>query len=85
VLTATASPLSGGAINANPAPDCNGGLQYTSGTNVTLTAIPNGAALFTGWSGDATGTTNPIQVTLNGDKIITANFKTWWYFPFVTK
>jgi len=49
---------------------------YPNGANVTLTAIPNLGYEFTGWSGDITGTTNPVVVTMNKNKSITANFKT---------
>lgn len=54
-------------------------LPYTlpnlaSGTSVTFEAIQDVSSNFTGWSGDASGTTNPLTVTMNGNKNITANF-----------
>lgn len=49
-------------------------LTYNSGTNVLLTATPLVGFTFSSWSGDATGTDNPLTVTVNGDKNITANF-----------
>ena len=48
--------------------------SYASGTSVQLTAAPNPGYIFTGWSGDITGTTNPATVTMNSNKTITANF-----------
>jgi len=50
-----------------------GGL-FEQGTPQTLTATPGVGFMFSGWSGDATGTTNPLTVTMSGNKTITANF-----------
>ena len=50
--------------------------SYNANRVVTLTAVPNAGYVFTGWSGDATGTTNPLSVTMLGNKNITANFQT---------
>lgn len=47
---------------------------YTSGTSVTLTASAASGYSFTGWSGSASGSSNPLTVTMNGNKTITANF-----------
>jgi uncharacterized repeat protein (TIGR02543 family) len=47
---------------------------YDYGTTVTLTPTPNTGYTFTSWSGDATGTNNPLTVTMNANKNITANF-----------
>lgn len=47
---------------------------YLSGTSVQLTATPNAGYTFASWSGDATGTTNPLAVAMNANKNITANF-----------
>ena len=40
---------------------------------VTLTAVPGQNASFTGWSG-AYGDVNPLVITMDGDKSITATF-----------
>jgi N-acetylneuraminic acid mutarotase len=48
--------------------------SYSSGTVVSLSATPVSGQQFTGWSGDATGTTNPLSVTMNGNKNIIGNF-----------
>ncbi len=47
---------------------------YNSGTHVTLQAFADLNAHFVGWSGDATGNTNPLDVTMDSDKSITATF-----------
>jgi uncharacterized repeat protein (TIGR02543 family) len=48
--------------------------SYLGGTNVQLTATPNPGYIFSGWSGNATGTENPLLVQMNSNKNITANF-----------
>ncbi|WP_051205365.1 InlB B-repeat-containing protein [Salinimicrobium xinjiangense] len=47
---------------------------YSSGTTVKLTAIPATGYQFSSWSGDASGSTNPLTITMNANKNITANF-----------
>jgi len=47
---------------------------YNHGSNVVLTATPAAGYVFTSWSGDATGTTNPLTVNMTSNKTITANF-----------
>ena len=47
---------------------------YTSGASVILTPAPTTGFVFSSWSGDATGTANPLTVTMNANKNITANF-----------
>jgi uncharacterized repeat protein (TIGR02543 family) len=58
-----------GTVAANPSQ-----VLYDSNTVVQLTATPNTGYSFSGWSGDATGSTNLLSVTMNGNKNITANF-----------
>lgn len=48
--------------------------QYNPGNIVELTATAAPGWVFTGWSGDATGNTNPLDVTMDADKNITATF-----------
>ena len=50
-----------------------GGI-YSPGTAVTLTANPMFTMAFTGWSGGATGSANPLSLTLNANTTVTANF-----------
>ena len=48
--------------------------DYNSGTILELTAIPLSGWRFKEWSGDITGTENPVQITINETKKITAVF-----------
>jgi hypothetical protein len=48
---------------------------YDAGTVVTLTANGIGTYVFSFWSGDLSGTTNPQNITMNGPKNVTANFR----------
>jgi len=41
-----------------------------------LRATPETGWIFSNWSGDASGTANPLNVTINTNKSITANFQT---------
>jgi uncharacterized repeat protein (TIGR02543 family) len=68
-LAVTASPLAGGTVGKSPDQ-----ASYTDGSVVQLTATPATGYHFTGWSGDASGNTNPLSVTMTGNKSITANF-----------
>jgi arabinogalactan endo-1,4-beta-galactosidase len=47
---------------------------YALNTDVTLTATPNPGWLFTGWSGDTSGTSNTLVIKMDSDKDITAKF-----------
>lgn len=47
---------------------------YTNGSSVILTAAPAVGYVFSSWSGDATGSVNPLTVVMNANKNITANF-----------
>jgi len=47
---------------------------YAHGETVSLTAAPNTGYTFTGWSGDASGTSNPVTITMNANKSVTAAF-----------
>ena len=53
--------------------DISGGT-YNENSNVTVTAAPAEGYTFSGWSGDASGSTNPLSVSMTGDKNITASF-----------
>src|SRR5690554_2887252 len=48
--------------------------NYASGANVSLTATPSTGYTFSYWSGDASGSSNPLSVTMNANKNITAVF-----------
>jgi uncharacterized repeat protein (TIGR02543 family) len=49
--------------------------NYDHGTPATLTATPNLGYIFTGWTGDASGTENPLSITMDTDKTVGANFE----------
>lgn len=68
-LTMNADPSGAGTVSVNP-----GGPGYYSGQQVTLTATPSVGYAFANWSGDATGSNNPLTVTMSGDRTVTANF-----------
>ena len=53
--------------------DPPGGV-YDAGTVVTLTAEPDAAYLFTGWSGDLSGDDNPATIVMDDDRDVTATF-----------
>lgn len=48
--------------------------RYNHGSSVVLTATPSPGFVFSSWSGSATGSSNPLTVTMDQDKSITANF-----------
>ena len=51
-----------------------GSRPYSSGSIIELNAIPEKDWLFSNWSGDISGSKNPIRVTINSDKNIYATF-----------
>jgi len=51
-----------------------GGGTYQAGSSVTITATPNAGYVFTGWTGDASGTTNPLTFVMTANKVIGATF-----------
>jgi hypothetical protein len=48
--------------------------SYLHGVAVTLTAVSDSACSFIGWSGDASGTENPLVVTMDAARSIVAHF-----------
>jgi hypothetical protein len=52
-----------------------GSLWYNSGKKVSLRAKANKNYVFTGWSGNASGTESRYSLIMNGPKNITGNFK----------
>ena len=69
-LTVTISPAGSGTVTKSPDQP-----TYLPGTQVTLTA--SSSFPFVGWSGDASGNTNPLTVTMDAAKNITANFQAY--------
>lgn len=66
-----------GAVNHNLGPaGCTAGTctwDFTAGLVVTLTATPDAASTFTGWSGDCTGTA-PCTLTVTKQFNVVATF-----------
>ena len=63
------SPSGSGNVQTNPSGKC-----FAPGTMVTLTAFAGLGYEFSNWSGDASGSTNPLTVTMSSNKSIIANF-----------
>ncbi|HEU0037901.1 MAG TPA: hypothetical protein VFR76_01380 [Verrucomicrobiae bacterium] len=61
-----------GSINVNPP-----GNVFATNQSVTLTATPYAGQGFINWSGDASGTENPLTVAMSQSRVITANFTNW--------
>jgi uncharacterized repeat protein (TIGR01451 family) len=53
--------------------------EYLSGTTVLVTATAQAGSVFEGWSGAATGTTNPASILMDADKVLTATFRALTY------
>ncbi len=68
-LDAVVSPLASGSVTRSPDQ-----ASYLDGAGVQLTAAAITGWHFVGWSGDASGSTNPLDVTMDADKSITATF-----------
>jgi hypothetical protein len=81
-VTAVFASLGGTKTNAlTVIPDGRGqvtltppGNRFPLNTNVVLQATPDAGQEFLGWSGAASGSDNPLVVTINSNKVITASF-----------
>ncbi|HYC88767.1 MAG TPA: InlB B-repeat-containing protein [Thermoanaerobaculia bacterium] len=67
--TLTTNVSGSGSISRSP-----DAASYASGTVVTLTATPAAGFVFSGWSGDLTGTANPATITMSANRTVTATF-----------
>ena len=65
-------PFPGGGTAVTKSPDK---ATYHYGETVLLTAVPGTGELFSNWSGDVTGNTNPSNILIDGDKSVTATFE----------
>ena len=65
----TTDIVGGGVVQLDPP-----GGTYSEGTVVELTAVADSGYVFDSWSGDVTGSDNPVAITMDGDKAVTANF-----------
>jgi uncharacterized repeat protein (TIGR02543 family) len=68
----------GWILTLAPSADQNGKVsgagEFVSGTEATLTALGNAGYVFSGWTGAAAGSANPIAVTMDSDKTVGATF-----------
>lgn len=68
-LMVNVNPSESGSVQAIPNKS-----NYSCAEEVILTAIPNSDWYFASWSGDLGGSSNPANITMEGEKEITANF-----------
>jgi uncharacterized repeat protein (TIGR02543 family) len=86
-LNITLTGSGGGSVYATPAgsqggiaclkaldPDVNCSDTYNLNDPVHLTAAANWKSIFTGWTGDFNGSTNPLDITMGGNRSYTATF-----------
>jgi hypothetical protein len=70
-FTLTINVVGSGSVNRTPT-----NSSYPSGATVILTAISNDPSwFFSNWSGDSNDTANPFNITMDGNKVITATFQ----------
>ncbi|MBL0225105.1 MAG: hypothetical protein IPQ16_05860 [Geobacteraceae bacterium] len=77
LLTITKSGTGTGTVNSSPAGiDCGTtcSSSFTTGSQVTLTAVADTRSAFSGWSGEGCSGTGTCIVTMDTDKIVTATF-----------
>lgn len=71
--TLTVSAGDGGSVST-------AGGTFSQGTQVSITAIPNDGYIFAGWTNGSND--NPLNLTLNSDTSLTANFEIYNTFSF---
>jgi hypothetical protein len=71
-LYTAVNPSEGGSVTADPSK-----YAYKYGETVSLTATPNSGYEFSGWSGDISSTDNPVGITIDDNKNVTAEFSAW--------
>lgn len=59
-----------GSVSVDPP-----GTTFKQGTVIALTATPDADHSFLQWGGDASGTENPLVLTMDSDKTVTATFQ----------
>lgn len=77
LLTVTKAGTGAGTVTSSPVGiscpiDCT--ESYSSGTAVTLTALPGSGATFAGWTGACTNLTGTCTVTMSQERSVTATF-----------
>jgi len=56
-------------------------LMFAAGETVTVEAIPDAGTLLWAWGGDITQHTNPVTFSMDGDKVVSLDFRTLSIFP----
>jgi hypothetical protein len=69
ILTTIPNPVAGGSVVVTPTQS-----SYLAGSQLTLLAAPAPGYAFAGWSGALSGMTNPANLTMDGNKSVTASF-----------
>ena len=69
LVSLTITQSTGGTITASPVG------PYHYGDMVQLIATADSGYSFTSWTGDASGITSPVTITLDGDKTVSATFE----------
>ena len=69
-LVVNISPPGAGYVTKTP-----NQANYAPGDMVTLTAKANVCYCFDGWSGDVSDSSNPVTITMNGNKTVVAHFR----------
>jgi|GEM_PF-1228235 len=74
--TLTVTTPSHGSVTSNGAIDCGNTCteELSSGSPVTLTAVPDSGYQFVSWAGDCSGTNNPLNFNLTADMTCSASF-----------
>ncbi|HSQ42091.1 MAG TPA: DUF6055 domain-containing protein [Fibrobacteraceae bacterium] len=73
-LSLTTYTLTTSVVGSGSVTPAAGSGTYISGAVKTITATPDSGAEFTGWSGDASGTDNPLSLSIDQDMSVVANF-----------
>jgi len=71
--TLQVNAVNGGSVVASPT-RVNNTYFENEVVNLQSQSTPN--KVFANWSGDVTGTTNPLAITMNANKVVNANFNT---------
>jgi hypothetical protein len=68
-VTTVINPRKTGSVDPSPP-----GAWYAGGATARLEAFPSAGYAFLNWSGDASGSQNPIRIPVNGPKLVRVNF-----------
>ncbi len=68
----------GGSGTTSPSP---GDHYFRLNAVASVTAIPSDGYAFVGWTGDAEGTANPLEITMSDNRSVVANFQRALFAP----